>query len=245
MNFLDVIFSAWGRNSSGSSGSGISEQAQLQFERSNLISEIRSKISETSPYAIKADDSYMELKYNNLNNVPAVLVYDGNYQDKLSELMNSAIAEANSAESVATIQSTKQSFESELTSVATQIQTYLREDTSSLEAAKLWDAKNVKATIEHFTYHFKKDQMPDDPIMASVMEAFRRFAEIGMAGASSFGSQNLINATYEAVIDGQDAFSYMQQIIDLDSIARFGEEGLNENADVIVPNAGLFGGLLF
>lgn len=241
MGMFDFIFDAWSK----SAQTNISDKAMVEFEKSNLISSIRTKIAETTPYGIKADDSYMALKYNNLANVPAALMYDGNYQDKLSSLMNEAIAAANSAETVADVQSTKSAFEADLTSTATQIQTYLREDTSDLEAAKLWDAKNVKAVVEHFTYHFKKNEMPDDPIMASVMEAFRRFAEIGMAGASSFGSQNLINATYEAVVDGQDAFSYMQQIIDLDSISRFGEGGLNENADVIVPNAGLFGGLLF
>lgn len=241
MGLFSFVFQAWGR----SEESSISDQAALQFEKSNLVSSIRTKINETMPFGIKADDSYMALIYNNLKNVPATALYDGNYQDSLSAMMNTYIAETEAATTVEGVQSTKTAFESELTSLATQIQTYLREDTSNLEAAKLWDAKNVKATIEHFTYHFKKDQMPDDPIMASVMEAFRRFAEIGMAGASSFGSQNLINATYEAVIDGQDAFTYMQQIIDLDSMARFGEEGLNENASIIVPNAGLFGGLLF
>lgn len=241
MGMFDFIFQAWGR----SAESSISDQAAIQFEISNLVSSIRTKVTETIPYGQKADDSYMALVYNNLKNVPATIVYDGNYQDKLNSIMNDFIAEAQSATSVADVQSTKTSFESELTSIATQIQTYLREDTSDLDAAKLWDAKNTKAAIEHFTYHFKKEEMPDDPVMASVMEAFRKFAEIGMAGASSFGSQNLINATYEAVLDGQDAFTYMQQIIDLDSIARFGEEGLNENANIIVPNAGLFGGLLF
>ena len=241
MGMFDFIFQAWGRTAESS----ISDQAALQFEISNLVSSIRTKVTETIPFGQKADDSYMALIYNNLKNVPATIVYDGNYQDKLNDMLNTYTAEAQAAASVEAVQSTKTAFESDLTSVATQIQTYLREDTSDLEAAKLWDAKNVKATIEHFTYHFKKDQMPDDPVMASVMEAFRKFAEIGMAGASSFGSQNLINATYEAVLDGQDAFTYMQQIIDLDSIARFGEDGLNENANIIVPNAGLFGGLLF
>lgn len=241
MGLFSFIFKAWGQGEEYS----ISEQATLQFEKSNLVSSIRTKIGETMPFGIKADDSYMALIYNNLKNVPATVLYDGNYQDILNAMMNTFIAETQMAVSVEGVQSTKQAFEADLTSIATQIQTYLREDTSDLEAAKLWDAKNVKATIEHFTYHFKRDEMPDDPIMSSVMEAFRRFAEIGMAGASTFGSQNLINATYEAVIDGQDAFTYMQQIIDLDSMARFGEEGLNENANIIVPNTGLFGGLLF
>lgn len=241
MGMFDFIFQAWGR----SSESSISNQAEIQLEISNLVSSIRTKIAETIPYGKKADDSYMALIYNNLKNVPATIVYDGNYQDRLNQIMNEFISTAQSAQTNTDIKSTKTLFESELTSIATQIQTYLREDTSDLEAAKLWDAKNVKATIEHFTYHFKKDQMPDDPVMISVMEAFRKFAEIGMAGATTFGSQNLINATYEAVLDGQDAFTYMQQIIDLDSIARFGEDGLNENADIIVPNAGLFGGQLF
>lgn len=237
---FSFLYELWGAKESN-----ISDQAMIDFERSNLISNVRTKIKEVEPYAKKADDSYMELKYNNLKNVPAIGLYDGNYEDNLTAIENDTILQANAAQSLDEIKALSKSFDANLTVQATQIQTYLREDTSDLEAAKLWDAKNVKAVIEHFTYHFKKDQMPDDPIMSEVMEAFRKFAEIGMAGAASFGSQNLINATYEAVLDGQDAFNYMQQIIDLDSIAQFGEEELNENAGVIVPNAGLLGGLLF
>ena len=38
------------------------------------------------PFAEKADDSYMALKFNRLNEVPAIELYDGNYMEKLDEI---------------------------------------------------------------------------------------------------------------------------------------------------------------
>lgn len=221
------------------------EDRKFKLKQRTLQTRVSQEIAETYPYAIKADDSYMALKYNKLINVPAADLYDGNYQDAISQLDRRTSMEIESAQDEGELDSVKANFKADMTKIATQIQTYLREDTSDLEGAILWDAKNQKATKEHLTLHLKKELMPDDPIMTDVMFAYRCFMEYNAAQMLAFGSQNLINATYEAMLEGQSPFEYMRKILELDSIARFGDEALNDNAGVKVPNAGVFGMLLF
>ena len=92
------------------------------------------------PFAEKADDSYLALKFNNLNQVPAIELYDGNYMEKLDEI-NFKAEELNPESASSMLKLEK--YEDELTKIATQIQTYLNEPTSTLEEAKLWDSKFV------------------------------------------------------------------------------------------------------
>lgn len=222
------------------------EALKLQAEIDRALSEVTNKIAQTRPYAVDADNCYSALKDAGYNEVPAIDLYDGNYEDKLFSLQTSAHTIIEMAESIPQVQAELSSFNSNLHTIATQVQTFLREPTSDIDAAKLWDAKFIKALNDHIPPHFRKGEYFDET-MAKVMEAYRMMGEINAYGESAFGSQSLINATYEAVEEGGDPLEYISTILDLNSRATFGkEQDLNDNADVIVPNAGLFGGnLLF
>lgn len=204
------------------------------------LTELSSMVSELTPFALKADDSYLSLKYNKLDKVPAIELYDGNYQEKLVELMSEAEALLpDSEKSLAKLDK----IETEIKGVATQIQTYLKEPTSTLEEAKLWDSKFVKGVNEHIPPHYKKGEYMDD-VMSEVMMAFRNWSSFAQASIDLYGSQRLINATYEAVIEGEDAMEYMTEILDLNTRenSTFGGD-LHE--DIIVPYAGFFGSGFF
>lgn len=204
------------------------------------LSQLSSMVSELTPFALKADDSYLSLRYNKLDKVPAIELYDGNYQEKLVELMSEAEALLPDSErSLAKLDK----IETEIKGVATQIQTYLKEPTSTLEEAKLWDSKFVKGVNEHIPPHYKKGEYMDDT-MSEVMRAFRNWSSFAQASIDLYGSQRLINATYEAVIEGEDAMEYMSEILDLNTRenSTFGGD-LHE--DVIVPYAGFFGSGFF
>ena len=192
------------------------------------------------PFAEKADDSYLALKYNNLNEVPAIELYDGNYMEKLDEIDIKA-NNLNPEKPSSMLKLEK--YEDELTKIATQIQTYLNEPTSTLEEAKLWDSKFVKGVIDHIPPHDKKGENIYDT-MSIVMEAFRNWASFAQASIDLYGSQRLINATYEAAEEGIDPMEYMTEILDLNTRenSMFGGD-LHE--DVIVPYAGFFGGGFF
>ena len=204
------------------------------------LAELYGMVSELTPFADKADESYMSLIYNRLEKVPAVELYDGNYQEKLDELINEAeLLEPDSKRSLSKLDK----IEAEIKGVATQIQTYLKEPTSTLEEAKLWDSKFVKGVNEHIPPHYKKGEYMDDT-MSEVMRAFRNWASFAQASIDLYGSQRLINATYEAVIEGEDAMAYMSEILDLNTRenSTFGGD-LHE--DIIVPYAGFFGSGFF
>ena len=204
------------------------------------LSELYGMVSELTPFASKADDSYMSLIYNRLEKVPAIELYDGNYQEELDALINEAeLLEPDSKRSLAKLDK----IETEIKGVATQIQTYLKEPTSTLEEAKLWDSKFVKGVNEHIPPHYKKGEYMDDT-MSEVMRAFRNWSSFAQASIDLYGSQRLINATYEAVIEGEDAMAYMSEILDLNTRenSTFGGD-LHE--DVIVPYAGFFGSGFF
>ena len=204
------------------------------------LAELSGMVSELTPFADKADESYMSLIYNRLEKVPAVELYDGNYQEKLDELINEAeLLEPDSKRSLSKLDK----IEAEIKGVATQIQTYLKEPTSTLEEAKLWDSKFVKGVNEHIPPHYKKGEYMDDT-MSEVMRAFRNWSSFAQASIDLYGSQRLINATYEAVIEGEDAMDYMSEILDLNTRVNstFGGD-LHE--DVIVPYAGFFGSGFF
>ena len=204
------------------------------------LAELSGMVSELTPFADKADESYMSLIYNRLEKVPAVELYDGNYQEKLDALINEAeLLEPDSKRSLSKLDK----IETEIKDVATQIQTYLKEPTSTLEEAKLWDSKFIKGVNEHIPPHYKKGEYMDDT-MSEVMRAFRNWSSFAQASIDLYGSQRLINATYEAVIEGEDAMAYMSEILDLNTRenSTFGGD-LHE--DIIVPYAGFFGSGFF
>lgn len=204
------------------------------------LAELTGMVSELTPFALKADESYMSLIYNKLEKVPAIELYDGNYQEKLETLITEAeLLNSDSEKSLAKLDT----IESKIKGVATQIQTYLKEPTSTLEEAKLWDSKFVKGVNEHIPPHYRKGENMDDT-MSEVMRAFRNWASFAQASIDLYGSQRLINATYEAVLEGEDAMSYMTEILDLNTIenSQFGGD-LHE--DVIVPYAEFFGSGFF
>ena len=204
------------------------------------LAELTGMVSELTPFALKADESYMSLIYNKLEKVPAIELYDGNYQEKLEALITEAeLLNSDSEKSLAKLDT----IETKIKGVATQIQTYLKEPTSTLEEAKLWDSKFVKGVNEHIPPHYRKGENMDDT-MSEVMRAFRNWASFAQASIDLYGSQRLINATYEAVIEGEDAMAYMSEILDLNTRenSTFGGD-LHE--DIIVPYAGFFGSGFF
>lgn len=214
----------------------IADVAEFDSEFQNFTS----MFEELLPYANKADESYMALVYNNLKEVPAIELYDGNYAEKLEMIM--AKAEALDPERPSSFMKLE-AYEDDLKDIATQMQTYLKEPTSTLEEAKLWDAKFVKGIKDHIPPHNKKGENYDDT-MSTVMEAFRNWSSFAQASIDLYGSQRLINATYEAAEEGIDPMEYMSEILDLNTRknSMFGGD-LHE--DVIVPYAGFFGGGFF
>ena len=232
MNFVSNIF-----------GNGmIDDLDDLAIEEmfESRLAELSGMVSELTPYATQADESYMSLIYNKLEKVPAIELYDGNYEEKLVGLISEA--ESLMPDSERSLMKLDK-IETEIKDVATQIQTYLKEPTSTLEEAKLWDSKFIKGINEHIPPHYKKGESMDD-VMSEVMSAFRNWSSFAQASIDLYGSQRLINATYEAVIEGDDAMEYMSEILDLNTRANstFGGD-LHE--DVIVPYAGFFGSGFF
>ena len=232
MNFVSNIF-----------GNGIVDDLDdLAIEEmfESRLAELSGMVTELTPYATQADESYMSLIYNKLEKVPAIELYDGNYEEKLVGLISEA--ESLMPDSERSLMKLDK-IETEIKDVATQIQTYLKEPTSTLEEAKLWDSKFIKGVNEHIPPHYKKGENMDD-VMSEVMLAFRNWSSFAQASIDLYGSQRLINATYEAVIEGDDAMEYMSEILDLNTRANstFGGD-LHE--DVIVPYAGFFGSGFF
>ena len=232
MNFVSNIF-----------GNGIVDDLDdLAIEEmfESRLAELSSMVTELTPYATQADESYMSLIYNKLEKVPAIELYDGNYEEKLVGLISEA--ETLLPDSERSLMKLDK-IETEIKDVATQIQTYLKEPTSTLEEAKLWDSKFIKGINEHIPPHYKKGESMDD-VMSEVMMAFRNWSSFAQASIDLYGSQRLINATYEAVIEGEDAMAYMSEILDLNTRenSTFGGD-LHE--DVIVPYAGFFGSGFF
>ena len=232
MNFVSNIF-----------GNGIVDDLDdLAIEEmfESRLAELSTMVTELTPYATQADESYMSLIYNKLEKVPAIELYDGNYEEKLVGLISEA--ESLTPDSERSLMKLDK-IETDIKDVATQIQTYLKEPTSTLEEAKLWDSKFIKGLNEHIPPHYKKGENMDD-VMSEVMLAFRNWSSFAQASIDLYGSQRLINATYEAVIEGDDAMEYMSEILDLNTRANstFGGD-LHE--DVIVPYAGFFGSGFF
>lgn len=243
MGIFGGLFKALMGEVSGVFGTGMVEElddAAIAEMFDSRLAELSGMVSELTPFADKADESYMSLIYNRLEKVPAVELYDGNYQEKLDALINEAeLLTPESKRSLAKLDK----IETEIKGVATQIQTYLKEPTSTLEEAKLWDSKFIKGINDHIPPHYKKGEYMDDT-MSEVMMAFRNWASFAQASIDLYGSQRLINATYEAVIEGEDAMAYMSEILDLNTRenSTFGGD-LHE--DIIVPYAGFFGSGFF
>ena len=243
MGIFGGLFKALMGEVSGVFGTGMVEElddAAIAEMFDSRLAELSGMVSELTPFADKADESYMSLIYNRLEKVPEVELYDGNYQEKLDALINEAeLLTPESKRSLAKLDK----IETEIKGVATQIQTYLKEPTSTLEEAKLWDSKFIKGINDHIPPHYKKGEYMDDT-MSEVMRAFRNWASFAQASIDLYGSQRLINATYEAVIEGEDAMAYMSEILDLNTRenSTFGGD-LHE--DIIVPYAGFFGSGFF
>lgn len=243
MGIFGGLFKALMGEVSGVFGTGMAEELDdvaIAEMFGSRLAELSGMVSELTPFADKADESYMSLIYNRLEKVPAVELYDGNYQEKLDALINEAeLLTPESKRSLAKLDK----IETEIKGVATQIQTYLKEPTSTLEEAKLWDSKFIKGINDHIPPHYKKGEYMDDT-MSEVMRAFRNWASFAQASIDLYGSQRLINATYEAVIEGEDAMAYMSEILDLNTRenSTFGGD-LHE--DIIVPYAGFFGSGFF
>lgn len=228
---LNAVMGKWGK---GNLPVESDEDAEELIVKSEAI-KVMSKITATMPYATKADESYRLLLYENLRYVPAVDLYDGSYVDRLEDEI-SQLEVATKIEQV-------EKVNSKLTQIATEIQTYLNEETSDLQSAKLWDSKFVKGVKEHIPPHFKGVREYEDATMSEVMMAFRNWSSFAQSVIDMYGSQRLINATYEAVEDGKDAMSYMSEILDLNQRSSGFGGGLHER--VIVPNAGFFGSGFF
>lgn len=243
MGIFGGLFNSLMKTVSGVFGNGtidnLDDMAIVEMFKSHL-SELNSMVEELKPYANKADESYLSLIYNKLEKVPAIELYDGNYEDNLINLITKAeTLMPDSESSLAELDK----IDSEIKSVATQIQTYLKEPTSTLEEAKLWDSKFIKGVNDHIPPHYKKGEYMDDT-MSEVMMAFRNWSSFAQASIDLYGSQRLINATYEAVIEGEDAMEYMSEILDLNTRENLSFGG-NLHEDVIVPYAGFFGSGFF
>lgn len=228
---IGAVFGKWGKANTFDDTLDAMEDLAVQAEKMKVIA----KITETMPYAIKADESYRLLIYENLRRVPAVDLYDGEYVDRLEH----EIARVEGAVKISQVEKA----DSKLTQIATEIQTYLNEETSDIEAAKLWDSKFVKGVQDHIPPHFKGVREYEDDTMSEVMRAFRNWSSFAQSVIDMYGSQRLINATYEAVEEGKDAMDYMSEILDLNQRDSGFGGGLHER--VIVPNAGFFGGGFF
>lgn len=206
------------------------------------FSKFETKFTAIEPYGNKADESYRVLIYENLKEVPAIELYDGDYVSRLANIYEDARSTAPYIDDL-------KSVEIELTQIATEIQTYLKEETSSYEAAKLWDSKFIKGVQEHIPPHVPKNQQEETygegtDTMSEVMRAYRNWASFSQAAIDLYGSQRLINATYEAVEEGLDPMMYIQEILDLNQRdSSFGGGGLHE--EVIVPYAEFFGSGFF
>ena len=248
MGIFGGLFGALMGAVSGVFGFGMAEEAEAEAEEKAIaemfevrLAEVSGMASTLTPFALKADESYMSLIFNKLEQVPAIELYDGNYEERLYVLIEEAeLLEPTSEKSLKRLDT----IETEIKSVATQIQTYLNEPTSTLEEAKLWDSKFVKGVVEHIPTHYKKGEYMDD-IMSEVMRAFRNWSSFAQSSIDLYGSQRLINATYEAVAnEEQDAMEYMSEILDLNT--RENEAfGGDLHEDVIVPYAGFFGSGFF
>ena len=248
MGIFGGLFGALMGAVSGVFGFGMAEEEAAEEAEAEIaemfeihLEKLSEMVSVLTPYALKADDSYMSLIFNQLEQVPAIELYDGNYEERLYGLIGEA--EALTPTDKASLKDLD-TIESEIKSVATQIQTYLKEPTSTLEEAKLWDSKFVKGVVEHIPTHFKKGEYMDD-IMSEVMRAFRNWSSFAQSSIDLYGSQRLINATYEAVNEGQDAMEYMSEILDLNTREENSVFGGDLHEDVIVPYAGFFGSGFF
>lgn len=213
---------------------GAEEMTAEQAARIDYLHEqIDTMYNEIYPFARDADERYYALIYEQLEKVPAVQKYDGSYVEKLEALLVEGDMDVGTEGHL-------EKIISQLKSEATQIQTFLNEETSELEAAKLWDSKFVKALHEHIPPHARKEEGEFDDVMSDVMQSFRMFMESEYANVQAYGSQNLINATYEAVEEGKDAFDYMYEILQINYEQNNEWSGFNEQITVPYAGFGLF-----
>ena len=66
-------------------GGDDAEDLILRKELQSKVDEFVHRVSETQPYGSMADESYRTLIYNGLNSVPAIELYDGDYDSRLNE----------------------------------------------------------------------------------------------------------------------------------------------------------------
>lgn len=233
------------------------EETEADWTKTNL---------EVSPYAQITDDRYAALLEAGYTQVPAIDLYNGEYMEKVSQLNDQVTSSLSSLKEEADsaydemhedpnladatridaltdeVKALKKSMHEELAPTSTEIQTFLREPTSEIKAAEIWDAKFVKAAVEHIPPHYPGFKYTTGDPMSEVMRAYRMYEETNAYQLIGFGSQEAINAMYEAYMEGQDPYAYIDRIMNL--IAGDAEDGsdYNEFSDVIVPDADGFGG---
>lgn len=250
MNPLNEIIKLLGKAYKGGSktilnywtNSTISKIDKLQnIEKENEIRDFKNyrtvvykHIEDLWDYAYEADESYNALVYYNLTSVPAYDMHDNSYIDELQDIKD-AVAALNTED--APIDDLKE-INLRIPELATKIQTYLNEPTSDLDNAELWDAKIRKASHDHLLF----GNNDEDAVLSEVMSAFRNWQSTNQISIDLFGSKNLINATYEAVLEGQDAMTYMQRILDLNTIK---DGRISNGRDIKVPFTGFFGSSFF
>ena len=128
----------------------------------------------------------------------------------------------------------------DIPTIAIEMENYMHIDQFDLEEAKIYKAEMDKQ-MEHLAPHEAKGSGMHDDTMSAVMEAFRRWSETSQYLIDFYGSQNLINAVYEQVEEGADAFTTMFETMDLYyqkyRNGEFFPQELNEYAHINVPNA--------
>lgn len=261
MGLFSTLFSAIGKIFGISGGMNASEAIMEITELIEKFNTLDSRYAEDIPYADMADESYRNLLFHNFTNVPAVDYYNPGIGDFVSQLnigqeeiqvniskLEAELVQAEMANSMedqtytfvrAPYDASLETLAVDLSNTATEIETYLNEPTSKLEEAEHWMDKFQRAYITHIPPH---DRSTIDGVWSEVMAAYRNFSSFAGGAMMGYGSQNLINAVYERVMDGEPAMYAVQRILDLEAMSAGG--ALNGET-IVVPNAGFFGGGFF
>ncbi len=215
------------------------EEENYKIKQSQKFNQTKEKIlgtiADIYKYAVDADDLYYTLVANNLQNVPACDAHDESFVEAYYTLYdNINLLYYNNDDSFSQLKE----LSNNIPELATKIQTFLNEPTSDLNEAILWDAKFNKAMHDHLQF----GNNDSDLTLSEVMRAFRNWQSQAQIAIDMFGSKRLINATYEAVIEGQDAMMYIQEILNLEMLSY---EGVNYGKEIKVPHTGFFGESFF
>lgn len=89
------------------------------------------------------------------------------------------------------------------------VEVFLKDETSTLEGALAYDGQ-IHASMGGISGGF------DGGGDSELWEAYRKIAEINPAGIMSYGSDNLVNAMYNGVVHGHEAFEYGMALLEND-----------------------------